>query len=293
MPRVINAALLANLFTTFNTRFRGALGGASPSWSQIATKINSTGAQEDYSWLSQWPAIRKWVGDRVIKQLGAHKYSVVNDDYESTVSVLRNHIEDDQLGIYGPMFEELGRATGMHPDELVFALLAIGHTEKCYDGQPFFDDEHPVGDGVVSNDGGGAGTPWFLLDTSRALKPLIFQERRGFALVGLDKPDDPNVFHKKEYIYGVDGRFAVGFGFWQMAFRSKQTLDGTNYGVARAAMQSFKSDEGRPLGIMPNLLVVPPSLEGKARQLLTADQIGGTDNEWKGTAQLLVAPYLA
>lgn len=292
-PRPITAALLANLFTVFNTRFRGAFAGSAPDWSKIATKIMSTGKTEDYSWLNDWPAIREWVGDRVLKELAASTYSVTNKPYESTIRVKRDNIEDDQLGIYGPMFEELGRATGMHPDELVFALLAGGYTAKCYDGQPFFDDEHPVGDGLVSNIGGGAGTAWYLLDVSRALKPLIFQERRPFDLVALDKPSDPNVFFKAEYVYGVDGRFAAGYGFWQMAFSSKQTLDGTNYGAARAAMMSFKSDEDRPLGVKPNLLVVPPSLEGKARQLLTADQIGGTDNEWKGTAELLVAPLLA
>lgn len=293
MARAITASLLATIFTAFRTEFRGAFAGATPDWARIATKINSTGATEDYSWLSEWPAIREWIGERLLKELSAQKYSVTNKPYETTIRVKRDNIEDDQLGIYSPMFQELGRATGMHPDELVFALLALGYTEKCYDGQPFFDDEHPVAGANVSNIGGGAGTAWYLLDTTRSLKPLIYQERRAFDLVALDNPTDPNVFFRGEYIYGVDGRFAAGFGFWQMAFSSKQTLDGTAYAAARSAMMSYKSDEGRPLGIRPNLLVVPPSLEGKARQLLNAEQISGTDNEWKGTAELLVAPFLA
>lgn len=293
MARAITAALLAALFTGFKTEFRSAFQGAAPDWAKIASKINSSTGTEDYSWLSEWPAIREWVGERLLKELSASTYSVKNKTFESSIRVKRDNIEDDQLGIYGPMFQEVGRATAMHPDELVFALLALGYTAKCYDGQPFFDDEHVVAGANVSNIGGGAGTAWYLLDTSRALKPLIYQERRSFDLTALDNPTDPNVFMRNEFVYGVDGRSNVGYGFWQMAFSSKQTLDGTNYGAARAAMMSFKSDEDRPLGVKPNLLVVPPSLEGKARQLLTSDQIGGTDNEWKGTAELLVSPFLA
>lgn len=293
MARAITSALLANLFNGFKTEFRGAFTGATPAWAKIASKINSSTATEDYSWLSEWPAIREWIGDRLINELSASTYSVKNKKFESTIRVKRDNIEDDQLGLYGPMFQELGRATAMHPDELVFALLALGYTAKCYDGQTFFDDEHLVAGANVSNIGGGAGTPWYLLDTSRSLKPLIYQERRGFDLTALDNPTDANVFFRDEYIYGVDGRSNVGFGFWQMAFSSRQVLDAAGYAAARAAMMSFKSDAGRPLGIMPNLLVVPPSLEGKARQLMTADQIGGTDNEWKGTAEVLVSPFLA
>lgn len=291
--RPITAALLADLYTAFSAKYRNAFNGAPSMWSKVATEVPSSGSKNTYSWLGAWPAIRKWLGDRVINELGAHKYTLENEPYETTVEVDRDHIEDDELGIYGPMFEELGRATGMFPDEMVFGLLALAFAEKCYDGQYFIDTDHPVGEGVVSNHGGGGGTPWFLLDTSRALKPLILQPRRKFALTALDKPTDQNVFMRKKFIYGADGRYAAGFGFWQMAYGSKQALDGEHYGAARAAMQGFKSDAGRVLGIKPNLLVVPPSLEGAGLELLTAEKIDGTTNKWRGTAELLVCPWLA
>ena len=41
------------------------------------------------------------------------------------------------------MFEEMGRAAATHPDELVFETVANGFTEECFDGQPFFDTDHP------------------------------------------------------------------------------------------------------------------------------------------------------
>ena len=55
-------------------------------------------------------------------------------------------------------------------------------------------------------------------------------------------------------------------------------------------MMGFRADGGRPLGIKPNLLVVPPSLESAARKLLVKDENGG--NEWAGSAELLVCEWL-
>lgn len=292
MHRPITQQLLANVFTGFKTSFRGGFAGASDMALRVATKVNSTAGVEDYSWLGEWPKIREWIGDRQVKELGASTYQIKNRPFESTIRVKRDNIEDDQLGIYAPMFQELGRATATFPSELVFPLLADGFNAKCYDGQPFFDDEHPVGDGLQSNVQTGASDAWYLMDTTRALKPLIYQERRAFDLTAMDDPKDANVFHRAEYVYGVDGRAAAGFGFWQMAFASKATLNDANYGAARAAMSGRKSDEGKALGVTPNLLVVPPSLEGAGRELLTAETIGGTTNKWRGTAELLVVPYL-
>lgn len=66
---------------------------------------------------------------------------------------------------------------------------------------------------------------WFLLCTKQFLKPLIFQKRRDTKLVAKTKLDDDNVFMRDEYLWGVDGRSNVGYGFWQMAFGSDGTED--------------------------------------------------------------------
>jgi phage major head subunit gpT-like protein len=71
----------------------------------------------------------------------------------------------------------------------------------------------------------------------------------------MDRPDDEHVFMRKKFRYGVDDRKNVGFGLWQLAYGSKQALDGTAYGNARAANMSFNKDEAVPLGIIPTHLV--------------------------------------
>ena len=97
----------------------------------------------------------------------------------------------------------------------------------------------------MSNFQGGAGTAWYLLDTTKAIKPFILQVRRDYAFVSKTAVADDNVFMGNEFVYGVDGRLNVGYGLWQLAYASKQTLDMTNYAAARASMMSVKSDGGK------------------------------------------------
>jgi len=296
---VVNAATLRNLYIGFKTSFRDGLGMAASLWQRVATKVPSTTREETYGWLGKIPNIREWLGDRVVQNLMAHSYAVKNKNWELTIGVERNDIDDDNLGIYTPLFTEMGRSVAAHPDQLVFAMLKAGFATVCYDGQYFFDTDHPVldEDGVpqsIANTDGGAGEAWFLIDDSRALKPIIFQERKAFQFVALDNENDPNVFWRKQYVYGSDGRDNVGFGFWQFAWGSKQTLDAAHYKTARAAISGMKGDHGRPLGLTPRLLVVGPSNESAARKLLNSENAaGGETNEWKGTAELLVVSWLA
>ena len=181
-----------------------------------------------------------------------------------------------------------------------FGLLGSGFTTNCFDGQFFFDTDHPVvgADGAtvsqVSNFGGGAGTAWYLLDTSRAVKPIIWQPREDYEFVALTRPDDAHVFVLDQFLYGVRARVNAGFGLWQMAYASRQTLNAANYAAGRAAMMSLKADGGRPLGVTPTILVVPPSLEADALSIVNVEYgAGGASNPWKGTAELVVSHWLA
>lgn len=295
---LINAQALRAGFIGFQAAFQGGFAGAGDDWRQVAMQTNSTTSKEEYGWLGELPQIREWIGDRVIHGLNAHDYSIKNKPWELTVGVNKDHFEDDRLGIYTPLFGKMGQDTARFPNRLVFDQLKAGFSTLCYDGQYFFDTDHPVlaADGTtvsVSNTGGGSGTPWFLLCTNEFIKPIIFQQRRAFDFVRMDAPTDEVVFNRKEYRYGVDGRCNVGFGLWQLAYGSRQTLDATSYAAARTALGEMKGDGGRPLGLKPNLLVVPPSLAGAGRTILKAEQISGTTNIWNGTADLMEVPWLA
>ena len=94
------------------------------------------------------------------------------------------------------------------------------------------------------------------------------------------------------FLYGIRARVNAGFGLWQLAHASREALNAANYAAIRAQMQTLTGDQGRPLGIRPNVLVVPPQLEEAAFHLLnTETQDGGGSNPWKGTAEIVVTPY--
>jgi len=293
---LINANNLSLVFSGFKSVFGGAFQGAKTHYTSVAMTVPSIARDETYGWLGDFPEIREWIGERIICNLKAHSYTIANREFESTVKVKRIDIADDRYGIFAPMFSEMGRGAAQHPDKLIFGLLASGFSNICYDGQYFFDTDHPVlVDGVessVSNVQAGAGPGWFLLDTSRAVKPLIWQTREPYEFQSLDKSTDENVFMRGEYLYGVQARANAGFGLWQLAFGSRAELTKENYEAARAAMMSLKGDNGVSLGVTPTVLVVPASLEGAGRRVLKATVNGGEANEWADSADLIVSHYL-
>lgn len=292
---IINQANLADLFKAFNAAFNTGFRSAETYWQRVATAVPSTTKEEHYAWLGQFPKLREWIGDRQLKSMAAHDYSIINKKYEATIEVPRDDLDDDTYGVYTPLFQEMGYSAATHPDELVFGLLALGISTLCYDGQNFFDADHPVAGASVSNvDSGGGGPYWYLIDSTRPLKPLIFQRRRDYALRTMNAQDDEHVFMRDMYRYGVDARVNVGFGFWQQAFASNKALDATNYEAARVAMMGFKSDEGRPLGIRPTTLVVSPANEKEALDITQAERLAnGATNVYRNSAQVVVVPWLS
>jgi phage major head subunit gpT-like protein len=61
------------------------------------------------------------------------------------------------------------------------------------------------------------GTDWYAFSTKRAMKALIFQNRKAPEFTALDSPDDYAAFMRKEFLYGVDARCVAGVGIWWYA----------------------------------------------------------------------------
>jgi len=230
---LVNKDNLTAVFINLKTIFNKAFDAAPSLWEKTTMKVPSGGSQNDYAWLSRFPKMRKWLGDKVIKQLAAFKYAIVNDDWEATVEVDRNDIDDDNIGTYAPQAQEAGFSAKQLPDEIDAELKNNAFTNECYDGQYFYDDDHEVAGASVSNRGTAA---------------LSAATTAGAA---------------------------------------------ASYGAARLAIMSFRDDEGRPLGLIPDLLEAPPALEATAKLLLENDKLTDqSPNPYKGTATLLVNPRL-
>ncbi|ELR65848.1 Phage major capsid protein [Photobacterium marinum] len=297
----INQKNLSALYTAVKTAFNTGSGTYTALWPKFATMVPSTTSAETYAWLGQFPKLREWIGARQVRKLASHDYTLKNKKFESTVAIPAEAIEDDAYGVYMPLYQEMGYASASHPDEMMFALMAAGFATKCYDGQNFFDTDHRVTDPdtakekSVSNMQDGKGAPWFLLDTRRPLKPFIYQKRKDYRLnAKTDAGQSDHVFMADEYLYGVDGRGNWGLAFWQQAYASKAELTDANFDAAIEAMMSLKSDEGRPLGIMPSVLVCGPSNRSAAKKVLEAEnKAQGESNTNYKAVELTVVPWLA
>lgn len=290
----INQQNLRSIYTAVNTAFNSGRGSYQQLYQQIATVVPSNNLTEDYSWIGEFARFREWVGERDVKKMSANRYTLTNIKFEATEGIPAEYVEDDNYGLLMPKFQDMGYAAATHPDELTFGLISQGFERQCYDGQNFFDADHPVGDASVSNMQAGSGAPWFLLDTRRPLKPLIFQNRREYRLQQKNDPaTSDRVFMTDQLLFGVDARVAVGFGFWQQAFGSKAELVEDNFNDAIATMMGFKSEQGRKLGINPNLLVVGPKNRAAAKRVVDAEnKIHGESNINYRAVDVLVVPWL-
>lgn len=294
----ITPQALSAVYTAVSTAFNTGMGTYSATGDRIATTVPSTKSENKYAWLGDMTEIVEWVGDRQIKKLKIHDYAIKNKKFENTRGIKAEFIEDDEYGLTMPVFQNMGYAAASHPDKLIYSLLAAGFTTPCYDGQMFFDTDHPVGkegqEQSVSNMQAGAGNPWFLLSTQRPLKPIIKQVRKPYRILAkTDAGTSDHVFMADEYLYGCDARLNVGFGLWQLAFASKAVLDQDNFNAGFAAMGSLESDEGMPLGIMPDLLVCGISNRAAANQVVKVMNLanGGSNPNYQAV-EVLVVPWL-
>ena len=177
---IVNPQNLRGIYVGFNTLFNRALTTVNPLYTEVATVTPSTTDAETYAWLGDIPGMREWIGDREVQNLSASDYTIKNKDFELTIGIDRNAIEDDKIGLFNPSIEMLGQSAAMHPDKLVFSLLKNGFNEKCFDGKAFFSSEHMIGKSKVSN----KGTAKLSLDAYIAARSgmMSLTNRKGEAL---------------------------------------------------------------------------------------------------------------
>lgn len=144
---VINQTSLRGLDVGFSSAYNKSFADVKKDYEKIATTVPSTTGETRYTWLGQLPQMREWIGEREIQNISAYDYSIRNKKFEMSVSVPRDAIEDDQYGTYTPMFAHMGESAARHPNTLCFDALKAGFQEKCYDGKPFFSEEHMAGEG--------------------------------------------------------------------------------------------------------------------------------------------------
>lgn len=299
---IVNQKVLNNIFLNVKAVFNQRTEKTKPLYPQISTKVPSTTKTNVYPFLGSFPSLREWVGERVIKSLAAHNFSISNRKFESTISISREDIEDDNIGMVSSMVSDMADAAAHHPDELLFELIKQGFNQKCYDGQPFFSATHVVNIGGDETTVSNVQVPatkedekplWLLLDTTRPINPFIWQERIPYEIQQITEGKESLSFMTDEYFYGVRGRGNMGYGFWQMAFASKKDLTTENFNDLYDRMCSQKNDAGRPLRIKPTILLVGMKNREAAFNIAKAQTLDNMKpNPNYGLVEVIVTPFL-
>lgn len=288
---MINAEILDTLWRELSSQFQGAYrNGEDATVETFVTSMPLRTRTMRFDWLGDSHEMRKWVGPRITRQLKSFEYEVSYEEYELTHEVKRRDVIDNILGPYSLSAFSGGEGARLLKPRLVSEALDGGKTGLCYDGQPYFDDEHPVGeDGdqiLVSNiygEGGNqAAHPWYLMDLTRVVKPIIALTREEATFVSYQNLSDPSVFNNKQFIFGCQKSMGTAYGLWQTAARCEADLTVAQLIAIRLAMRAItgdnKNENGRRklLGINPTHIVYGASNADRVEALINSPQIAGT-----------------
>lgn len=108
---------------------------------------------ETYKWLGMAPALRQWIGGRNAKGLRENGITITNKEWEATLEIAVPDLRRDKTGQINIRIGELADRAAEHWAKLLSALIILGESTNCYDGQYFFDTDHSEGDsGAQTND---------------------------------------------------------------------------------------------------------------------------------------------
>lgn len=154
---IANASTLIAVQKSFNAIFMDSMMGATSRWANRAAEVPMTTRTVVINWLGRAPALREWLDSKSSEQLRGFDFTLKSKDWESTIEVDRNDIEDDALGLYRPAIQMLGIRAKQFPDRRLSAVRVANGL--CYDGQNFYDVDHVEGDsGTQANTLTGTGT---------------------------------------------------------------------------------------------------------------------------------------
>lgn len=294
MPVSLEKALRSE----FQAGRREALSQGDYYWNQITTVVGSNAADEKFHMFGARGKMRLWTDERKPEKFNEYSYIVTNKDYEKSIAVDRDLLEDDQTGEVRRYVREWGWDYDRDVEDILLAHLRQGSSNLCYDGQYFFDTDHAeASSGTQTNMRGaslisasmvqdivtrftnfkddkgmpahskfthlvvykGSSNHWaslelsqsaisieatynktnifkglfqvipveygitvnemIALDLSGMVKPLVVTDRKGFRnpnFTALENTSDSG-FHRREYVYGIDNRFGLGYYDWRKA----------------------------------------------------------------------------
>lgn len=250
-PSAINA-----IYTEYNKIYQEAWNRTNVVWNKVASLITSDNESETHVWMDRVPQLRKWYGERQVKNVSLRDFVATNVPFELTLGLDKFKVADNKIKSFDNTVRMMGIQAKKWPDAMLFnsvstdptaisGALPNGINVVTFDGVDFFSTAHP------------------------------------------QNIDDPNSATYSNYS------------------ASGKALTHANFQSVRQIMRAYKGADGFPMGVNPNMLLVPPALEAQAIQILEEEWVSPTSvvgtvasgapskNHLVGTADYLVIDDLA
>lgn len=146
---IVNRENVAALTKGVNKIFIDAFKSAPKDFEKYATVVPTKHHTVDYAWLADFPAMKKWVDSRDLKDLTAHKYTISKEDWEASITVTRDDILFDNLGFVKPRVTDLSHVSVEHYNSYIGSLIT--QNGNCFDGKTYFHAAHMIGETAVGN----------------------------------------------------------------------------------------------------------------------------------------------
>lgn len=147
----INSGNLDSLFVGINSAFKSAVTAKQSDFPVFAKSITSSSGAESYPFGYVTGGMKEWIGSYELSKVELKSMKVHNRDFKDALSVNRNDIEDDQIGVYSMLAQSLGTNAASLWSQLAFdALLA---NDKWADDASFFGTTRMLGKSKIENKG--------------------------------------------------------------------------------------------------------------------------------------------
>lgn len=139
-------------------------------YKQVCMEVPSGKDREIYAWLGSTPKMTEWLDERKLKGMLEHTFTITNKDFEASIEVDRNALEDDQYGQIQIRAQQLGLEAKRFYDEYLATIIEANGV--CYDGQNFFDTDHSEGDSGTQDNAPTAASGYVVASAANVLTVL-------------------------------------------------------------------------------------------------------------------------
>lgn len=253
---MITPANLNLFFTNLNTSIGETYSSTPVRHEAFTSTIPCSTEQMAFAWIGRLDKLRLWLGPRVTHEPAPQTYLVTPQPFELTETIDRFKLDDDQMGVYYRTLPEMGLQAKRWPDFQMRDML--------------------------QNTGAWTGTPQNGLDGLTYFNTAhpIDLYNAGAGTYSNDFTGGPvNITYNKP---GGTTTIATGGAFGV-----------TPLATIYEYMMQLKAEDGEPVGVTPNMLLIPPQLKAEAELIVNStflappawatvsSQVGAADNPFR------------